>query len=102
MDEPVRPAAAAAQDAAGTPSPDPGPDGPPPAQPLTRSAPSPRVPALTPRVLVLLTGAVVLGVVLYFGRHALGPFIVGLVLAYVLDIPVERMARIGLPRWVSV
>ena len=53
-------------------------------------------------MLVLLTGAVVLGVVLYFGRHALGPFIVGLVLAYVLDIPVERMARIGLPRWVSV
>jgi len=60
------------------------------------------MPALTPRVLVLLVGAVILGVVLYFGRHALGPFIVGLVLAYLLDIPVERMARVGLPRWVSV
>ena len=40
--------------------------------------------------------------VLYLGRSALGPFVVGLVLAYLLDLPVERMARIGLPRWLSV
>ncbi|HEX5014087.1 MAG TPA: AI-2E family transporter [Candidatus Limnocylindrales bacterium] len=108
MDEPVRPDAAAAQDAAGMPS-STDPDGAPIPEPAPRAALSagvppltPRVPPLTPRVLVLLVGAVVLGVVLYFGRHALGPFVVGLVLAYLLDIPVERMARVGVPRWVSV
>ena len=101
MDEPVRPDAAAAQDAAGMPSSD-RPDTPSGAEPGNSPHASTRVPALTPRVLVLLIGAVVLGVVLYFGRHALGPFIVGLVLAYLLDLPVERMARIGLPRWASL
>src|SRR6186713_2044894 len=102
MDEPVRPDAAAAQDAAGLPSSTDRPDAPSATGAGGVSSISARIPALTPRVLVLLIGAVVLGVVLYFGRHALGPFVVGLVLAYLLDIPVERMARIGLPRWVSV
>jgi predicted PurR-regulated permease PerM len=102
MDEPVRPDAAAAQDAAGQPSSTDRPDAPSATGPGGVSSISARLPALTPRVLVLLIGAVVRGVVLYFGRHALGPFVVGLVLAYLLDIPVERMARIGLPRWMSV
>src|SRR5262245_32145231 len=103
MDEPVRPDAAAAQDAA---IPPPSTDRPeaPSAAVRTAAGPAPpsRIPGLTPRVLVLLVGAVALGVILYFGRHALGPFVVGLVLAYVLDGPVERMARIGVPRWASV
>jgi predicted PurR-regulated permease PerM len=60
------------------------------------------VPHLTPRVLVVLVGAAVLATVLYFGRHALGPFVVGLVLAYLLDVPVERMSRLRIPRWLSV
>jgi predicted PurR-regulated permease PerM len=57
---------------------------------------------LTPRVGVLLIGALAVAVAIYFGRHALGPFVVGLVLAYVLDVPVERISRVGLPRWASV
>ena len=57
---------------------------------------------VSPRVALVLLGATVLGVVLYAGRSALGPFVVGLVLAYLLDIPVERLARIGIPRWISV
>jgi predicted PurR-regulated permease PerM len=57
---------------------------------------------ISPRVAVVLIGALVVGIVLYEGRSALGPFIVGLVLAYLLDIPVERMSRIGVPRWISV
>jgi predicted PurR-regulated permease PerM len=40
--------------------------------------------------------------VLYLGSSALGPFVVGLVLAYLLDMPVERMSRVGLPRWLAV
>ena len=51
---------------------------------------------------LVIAGAVVLFAILYLGRSALGPFIVGLVLAYLLDLPVERMARLGLPRWISV
>jgi predicted PurR-regulated permease PerM len=50
----------------------------------------------------VIAGAILLFAILYLGRSALGPFVVGLVLAYLLDLPVERMARIGLPRWVSV
>jgi predicted PurR-regulated permease PerM len=56
----------------------------------------------TPRAGLVIAGAVVLFAILYLGRSALGPFVVGLVLAYLLDLPVERMARLGLPRWVSV
>ena len=51
---------------------------------------------------LVIVGAVVLALVLYLGSAALGPFVVGLFLAYLLDMPVERMSRIGLPRWVSV
>jgi predicted PurR-regulated permease PerM len=56
----------------------------------------------TPRVALIIAAAAILLVILYMGRSALGPFVVGLVLAYLLDIPVERMARRGLPRWTSV
>jgi predicted PurR-regulated permease PerM len=57
---------------------------------------------LSPRVALVLIGAIVLGWLLYAGRSALAPFIVGLVLAYLLDIPVERVSRLGVPRWASV
>jgi predicted PurR-regulated permease PerM len=57
---------------------------------------------ISPRVLLVLVAAVLLGIILYAGRSSLGPFIVGLVLAYLLDIPVDRLARIGVPRWISV
>jgi predicted PurR-regulated permease PerM len=57
---------------------------------------------ISPRVALVLVAAAVAGVVLYEGRSALGPFVVGLVLAYLLDMPVERMARVGMPRWLSL
>jgi predicted PurR-regulated permease PerM len=57
---------------------------------------------ISPRAALVIVGAVAIAVVLYAGRSALGPFIVGLIVAYLLDIPVERLSRIGLPRWVSV
>ena len=57
---------------------------------------------ISPRVALVIVASVAVGIVLYMGRSALGPFIVGLVLAYLLDIPVERLSRLGLPRWVSV
>src|SRR5829696_5798986 len=57
---------------------------------------------ISPRAVLVLLGAIVFAFVLFLGRSALGPFVVGLVLAYLLDMPVERMSRIGLPRWLSV
>ncbi len=57
---------------------------------------------LSPRVALVIVAAVLIAIVLYAGRSSLGPFIVGLVVAYLLDIPVERLSRTGLPRWISV
>ena len=56
----------------------------------------------TPRVALLLFAALVVGFVLYLGRDALSPFVVGLLLVYLLDPPVERLRRIGVPRAVAV
>src|SRR5258706_10967344 len=95
MDEPVRPDPAPPSAAAATASVDPSPGRPRTAEPRRLRAP-------TPRVALVIAGAVVLGIVLYLGSAALGPFIVGLILAYLLDMPVERMSRVGVPRWLSV
>jgi predicted PurR-regulated permease PerM len=62
----------------------------------------PRLGRPSPRGVLTLVAAIVLFAVIYLGRSALGPFVVGLVLAYLLDIPVERMSRVGIPRWLSV
>jgi len=103
--EPVRPSAEASK-----PPPEPPVERavPPPATPPTTPPPPPwrsdgrRIAPPSPRAGLVIAGAIVLFAILYLGRSALGPFVVGLVLAYLLDLPVERMARLGLPRWVSV
>jgi predicted PurR-regulated permease PerM len=90
------------------PEPSVGPAAAPPAKTPSSTPPAPvrtqarRIGPPSPRAGLVIAGAVVLFAVLYLGRSALGPFVVGLVLAYLLDLPVERMARLGLPRWVSV
>jgi predicted PurR-regulated permease PerM len=61
-----------------------------------------RLPQMSPRVALLAAAAVVLGVVLYAGREALGPFVVGLLIVYLLTPPIERLARLGLPRWLAI
>jgi predicted PurR-regulated permease PerM len=117
MDEPVRPDPARTPDG---PAPEPDAAVPPPPTsaaeaPVTipASPPAPgtaprglrigrRLGPPTPRVALLIAVAVLISFVLYLGRSALAPFILGLVLAYLLDLPVERMARLGLPRWLSV
>lgn len=52
---------------------------------------------------VLLAGAGVAGIVLWLGRDVLAPFVVGLLIVYLLDPLVERLARVriggrGIPR----
>ena len=61
-----------------------------------------RLPPMTPRVGLLAIAAAVVGIVLYAGREALGPFIVGLLIVYLLAPPIERLARLGLPRPVAI
>jgi predicted PurR-regulated permease PerM len=56
----------------------------------------------TPRVALMLFAAIVVAFVLYLGRDALSPFIVGLLLVYLLDPAVERLGRLGLPRGVAI
>ena len=61
-----------------------------------------RLPPISPRVALLLAAAVLIAVVLYAGREALGPFIVGLLLVYLLSPAVEWLARLRLPRSVAI
>ncbi|HEX5148471.1 MAG TPA: AI-2E family transporter [Candidatus Limnocylindrales bacterium] len=57
---------------------------------------------MTPRVALLATAAVVVAVVLYAGREALGPFIVGLLIVYLLAPPIEWLARLRIPRALAI
>lgn len=72
---------------------------PPPTAGMPSSQPVPRLRPPTPRVALLIAGLVVLGVIFYMARGSLGPFILGLVLIYVMDPAVERLSRLRLGRW---
>jgi predicted PurR-regulated permease PerM len=61
-----------------------------------------RLRAPTLRVTVVIAAAVVVLVVLFAAGSAVRPFVVGLLLAYLLDPLVERFARVGMPRWLAV
>ncbi len=72
---------------------------PPPTVGTSTSEPVRRLRAPTPRVALLIAALIVLGVLFYLARGSLGPFILGLVLIYVMDPAVERVARLRLGRW---
>lgn len=57
---------------------------------------------LSPRVAVLVAALVVVGVVLWMARDAVRPFVVGLLLVYLLDGPVRFLTRVGLPRALAI
>ena len=61
-----------------------------------------RIPPPTPRVALLVTAAVVVAVILYLGREVLSPFIVGLLVVWLFNPLVDRLGRVGLPRWLSI
>lgn len=62
----------------------------------------PRFAALSPRVAVLIATAVVLGVLLWMARDAVRPFIVGLLLVYLLEPPVRWLVRRGMRRTLAI
>jgi predicted PurR-regulated permease PerM len=56
----------------------------------------------TPRVALVLFAATVVAFLLYQGREALSPFVVGLLLVYLLNPPVEWLTRLRVPRWAAI
>lgn len=62
----------------------------------------PRIGPPTPRVALLLLAAVVVAGILYLARDALPPFIVGLLLVYILDPPVDWLSRRRVPRPLAI
>ena len=61
-----------------------------------------RLRAPTYRVGLVIAAAAIVGALLYLGREAVSPFIVGLLLVYLLNPLVERLAGRGVPRWAAV
>jgi predicted PurR-regulated permease PerM len=61
-----------------------------------------RLAPLSPRVAVLIGAAIVAGLVLWMARDAVRPFIVGLLVVYLLDPPVRWLARRGVPRLLAI
>jgi predicted PurR-regulated permease PerM len=57
---------------------------------------------VSPRVAVLIGAAVVIGVLLWMARDAVRPFVLGLLLVYLLDPPVRWLARRGIRRSVAI
>jgi predicted PurR-regulated permease PerM len=62
--------------------------------PIAPGSGSGGVPMPSRRVLVLIAGITVLAVLFWFGRDVLAPFVVGILIVYLLDPVVERLARI--------
>ncbi|MGZ9160015.1 MAG: AI-2E family transporter [Candidatus Limnocylindrales bacterium] len=63
---------------------------------------APRFSPLSPRVALLIGAAIVLGVLLWMARDAVRPFVVGLLMVYLLDPPVRWLSRRGLPRPLAI
>lgn len=61
-----------------------------------------RLPPMSPRVALLGVAVALLGIVLYAGREALGPFVVGLLVVYLLAPPVELLVRFRIPRPIAI
>ena len=61
-----------------------------------------RMAPLSPRVAVLIGAAIVIALILWMARDAVRPFILGLLLVYLLDPPVRWLTRRGLPRIAAI
>ncbi len=62
----------------------------------------PRFAPLSPRVAVLIAAAIVIGLLLWMARDSVRPFVLGLLLVYLLDIPVRRLVRRGMRRSLAI
>lgn len=95
MDEPDRPASDPATDwVAALP--------PPPFVDASSPREAPRFAPISPRVAVLIGAAIVIGILLWMARDAVRPFVVGLLLVYLLDPPVRWLTRHGVRRTLAI
>ena len=62
----------------------------------------PRLAPLSPRVAVLIGAAVVIGLLLWMARDSVRPFVVSLLLVYLLDPPVRWLAARGVRRSIAI
>ena len=62
----------------------------------------PRFAAPSPRVAVLIAAMVILGLLLWMARDAVRPFVVGLLLVYLLEPPVRWLAAHGMRRTLAI
>ena len=62
----------------------------------------PRFTHLSPRVAVLIGAAIVIGLLLWMARDTVRPFVVGLLLVYLLDPPVRWLVRRGVRRTFAI
>jgi predicted PurR-regulated permease PerM len=63
---------------------------------------APRLASLSPRVAVLLIAFAVVGVLLWMASDAVRPFVVGLLIVYLLDPPVRWLVRRGMRRTLAI
>ena len=75
---------------------------PPPFVDPASSPAAPRFAPISPRVAVLIVAAIVVGIILWMARDAVRPFVVGLLLVYLLDPPVRWLARHGVRRSLAI
>ncbi len=61
--------------------------------------PTPRLRPPTPRAALVILTVIVLAFIFYLARGALGPFILGLILIYVMDPAVDRLTRLQVGRF---
>ena len=66
------------------------------------ASPGRRLGAPTPRAALAISAAALFGLILLLGADAVPPFVIGLLLVYLLDPGVTWLARRGLPRWLGV
>lgn len=63
---------------------------------------SPRFAPLSPRVAVLIAATVVIGLLFWMARDSLRPFVVGLLIVWLLDPPVRWLVRRGVRRTIAI
>ncbi len=75
---------------------------PPPFVDPTSPAHAPRFAPVSPRVALLIGAAILVGILLWMARDAVRPFVVGLLLVYLLDPPVRWLVRRGMRRTLAI
>ena len=75
---------------------------PPPFLDPTAPGDQPRFAPLSPRVVLLIGAAIVIGLLFWMARDSLRPFVLGLLIVYLLDPAVRWLVRVGVRRTIAI